>query len=263
MSRFMSNPMVIDDNIDSICEASYMSIAMAVDGSSGIEITTEGFVDNVKEALKKICSTIMEWIRKLIQAFKDLKNWVVKHAKLLLARFKGEKKVEVVDSDKIEEAAKEIKEDVKKLASEAGKDSGKAVTPEVVDDEESKSAKAVKALNEPKAIKVLIIGGAQGPKQLEKELDKNTKALVDLQDSAKTLQSVADKKPIHGKDINKNSWDKEPGDPEHPRNKQAERARKLAGRISNAAKNASKNLNKLASAAGAKEDIETIDVEAS
>ena len=145
MSRFMTNPAVINDQFDTICENAYVSIAAAVDDEP-MEVATEGFKDTVKEAFTKVCDTIMKWIRKIIEVFKNVKKWIVDHAKLIIAKFKGKQEVELNDTNKMAAAVNELKKEAKEAiaemkedAEEAKKeekaaDSGAAVEPEVLDD---------------------------------------------------------------------------------------------------------------------------------
>ena len=78
-------------DFDSVCEA---SCCKAYNQESGEDIAIESFGQKVKESFDKVCETIKKWIEKVKNALSSVKKWVVKHAKELLAKFKGKKEVE-------------------------------------------------------------------------------------------------------------------------------------------------------------------------
>ena len=113
-------------DFDSVCEA---SCCKAYNQESGEDIAIESFGQKVKESFDKVCETIKKWIEKVKNALSSVKKWVVKHAKELLAKFKGKKEVEGVSSSEgLIEAANKIEEAAKAVEIVANK--GEEATPE-------------------------------------------------------------------------------------------------------------------------------------
>ncbi len=289
MSRFMTNPAVINDQFDTICENAYISIAAAVDDEP-MEVATEGFKDTVKEAFTKVCDTIMKWIRKIIDVFKNVKKWIVDHAKLIIAKFKGKQEAELNDTNKLAAAVNELKKEAKEAiaemkedAEEAKKeekaaDSGSAtVEPEVLDDDapgpneskeaevpELKSAEIAKQLEAPQAKQVLLLDGPQAHKTVIKNIDQTIYRLTDVNEIAAGLREASAKYNVPParwvKTPNKNEG--RPGHHAHKRKRGILRAQQIMKTASYLAKKDEENMRKLASLIGANKEVDTSTAEA-
>ena len=249
MSRFYSSGVFDKTPFDIVTESAIVSMSSVVDEPEFM-ITTENFGQKIKDAFNKICETIMKWVRKVIQALKDLKNWVVKNARLIVAKIKGDKKeVKVTSSKNLDDAVKLLESQAQKVHQELKEEeSGKAVDAEVMDDSDDFDNVIDEINNKvlsPEASKDLIVlDASNATKRIAMNIGESTRRLHTVE------ELVAGFKDTHDIERTPDRWEKTPKPQKHPRRRAIAKAQKLVRAAAAIAKEDTKSIKTMLSITG-------------